>query len=107
MMTVREALANAVAHAKPKSIDIDVCFTKQNLEIEVRDDGRGFDPSGPSRNGHFGILGMQERVRLLQGSLTIESKPEQGARVRIVMPRRRRIMDKMWGGIAGEGINKN
>jgi len=110
LMTVREALANAVTHANPQSIDIDVCFTKRSLEIEVRDDGCGFDQSpDSSRNGHFGMLGMQERVRLLRGSLTIDSKPNRGTRVRIVVPRRRHIhiFDRVWAGNEGERDSKD
>jgi len=94
MMTVREALTNAVLHGNPKSIDIDVCFTEHDLKIGVRDDGCGFDPHGTlSRDGHFGILGMQERVRLLGGDLKIESDLVQGTRVYISVPRRRRALE--------------
>jgi signal transduction histidine kinase len=88
MMTIREALGNAVSHASPKRIDIDVYFTERDLTIEIRDDGCGFDPRAAlSRNKHYGILGMQERMQLLRGSLHIESEPARGTTVRLSVPK--------------------
>lgn len=96
MMVVREALTNAVSHAHPTSIDLDLCFGKRDLKVEIRDDGCGFEPSpDPSRNGHYGIQGMRERVRLLRGVLSIESKPQMGSTVRIVIPRKQRTVHSM------------
>ena len=95
MMTVREALANAVSHANPASIDLDIRFTKRELNIEIRDDGCGFDPSAVlSRGGHFGIRGMRERIRILRGSLTVQSEPGHGTTVRISVPRKQKSMGR-------------
>jgi ligand-binding sensor domain-containing protein/signal transduction histidine kinase len=91
LMTVREALANAVAHARAKSISMDVCFMGSELKVAVEDDGCGFDASPDlHRRGHYGILGMHERVRLLRGVLVIESVPGHGTKVCITVPRRQR-----------------
>lgn len=93
MMAVREALTNAVSHAHPTCIDLDLCFEKRDLKVEIRDDGCGFQPPpDSSRNGHYGIQGMRERVRLLRGVLSIESKPRMGTTVRIVIPRKQRTI---------------
>jgi ligand-binding sensor domain-containing protein/signal transduction histidine kinase len=108
MMTVREALANAVAHANPRYIDVDVCFRSRGLKIEVRDDGRGFDPSADlSRDGHYGIVGMKERVLSLRGSFEIESNPGRGTVVRIVVPCRRSVMNGLGAGNAAKATGKN
>jgi ligand-binding sensor domain-containing protein/signal transduction histidine kinase len=108
MMTIKEALTNAVSHANPKSINIDVCFTEHDLKIEVCDDGCGFDPGAALyRDGHYGILGMQERVQLLGGGLKIESNPAQGTRVRISIPRRRKAMERIVTGNASESFHKD
>jgi len=96
MMTIREAVTNAITHANAKSITIDLCFTASVLKIIVEDDGCGFDASAElRRNGHYGILGMRERVRLLRGSLTIESAPGQGTRVRMTVPRKQRALERI------------
>ena len=108
MMTVREALANAVAHANPKSISVDVCFAIRDLSIEVRDDGCGFDPSADlPRTGHYGILGMQERVGLLRGSLQIQSELGHGTKVRITVPRRQPAMERILAANGNERANKD
>lgn len=95
MMTIKEALVNAISHANPTRILIDVRFIGKGLTIEIRDNGRGFDPGSILLNdGHYGILGMQERMRLLQGTLTIESDPAHGTIVRLDVPRRQRTMER-------------
>jgi ligand-binding sensor domain-containing protein/signal transduction histidine kinase len=106
-MTIREALTNAVLHASPKFIEIDVCFTEDDLKIEVCDDGCGFDVRAAlSSHGHYGILGMQERVQLMGGDLKIESDRAQSTRVRISIPRRR-VMERILASNASEGLYKN
>ncbi len=108
MMTVREALTNAISHASPKSVKIDVCFREHDLKIEIGDDGCGFDPHMDlSRNGHYGILGMQERVRLLRGELKIESEPAHGTTVRISVPRRQRTMERLVTGNADQVLHED
>jgi signal transduction histidine kinase len=54
----------------------------------VRDDGDGFDPANVQTTG-FGLLGMRERVQLLDGSLQIESAPGDGTTVRATLPTQR------------------
>lgn len=76
---VRESLANAIRHGDPRRIEVRLCGSDQTLLLEVRDDGRGFDPEtlpATSLNGQqVGIVGMRERLRLLGGDLTIKSRP--------------------------------
>jgi signal transduction histidine kinase len=79
----QEALANVVRHANATSVDVSLALRDGSVELEIRDDGRGFDvPSaGPSA---LGLIGMRERAELLGGSVTIESGT--GTRVTAVIP---------------------
>ena len=58
------------------------------MHVEVRDDGAGFDPTADTTG--FGLLGMRERVELLDGTLLIDSSPGAGATVRASFPVQRR-----------------
>jgi len=108
MMTIREALTNAISHASPSEIHIDVCFTEHDMKIAICDDGHGFDPNSLlSRNGHYGIVGMQERARLFDGNLTIDSLPASGTRVQISVPRKSRVMERKFIGNGSSGNHKN
>lgn len=96
MMSVKEAVVNAVTHGKPNRIDLYVEFTSQSVEVRIADDGIGFDLTAVnSRNGHYGIVGMQERVELFRGKLNIETSPGRGTTVSISVPRRQRSTEEM------------
>jgi len=73
LLVGREALRNAVTHGHPTHILVRVEFRALDVELTVKDNGVGFDPEHvPSDNeGHFGILGMRERVEQLGGFLTL------------------------------------
>jgi signal transduction histidine kinase len=70
---VQEALANVAKHANATEVHVRVEERNGRLEIAVRDDGRGFEPSAP-RSG-FGLTGMRERVEMMGGTLVLESSP--------------------------------
>ena len=76
---VQEALTNVVKHARANRVVIEILATDERVDVAVRDDGAGFDPSLP-REG-FGITGMRERVGLAHGTLTIASSPGEGTAV--------------------------
>jgi signal transduction histidine kinase len=80
---VQEALNNAAIHAEAKNAKVSVVQTADKIILEITDDGRGFDPQ---RMRGMGILGMEERVRRLAGSLTIQSAPGKGADVKAELP---------------------
>ena len=73
----QEALTNAVRHADARSIVLSVSARDDHLRLEVRDDGRGFDPRGRSAEA-LGLAGMQERATALGGRFAIESTPGAG-----------------------------
>jgi len=80
---VQEALNNAVRHAKARNAKVRVFGSASGIEIEVSDDGRGFDPQ---RARGLGILGMEERVKRLGGSLAVHSSPGQGTVLKAELP---------------------
>lgn len=84
-----EALANVMKHAKATKVHVRFLVHKDELQLEVRDDGRGFDIHHENGTGHYGLLGMRERARLTGGALSIESDPDTGTKIRFVLPNAR------------------
>jgi len=79
---VAEALTNVANHAHAHNVTMDVRMKDKNISVTIQDDGRGFDASSiPS--GHYGILGIKERVRLVNGSFEIQSENGKGTTLRI------------------------
>jgi signal transduction histidine kinase len=82
---VQEALSNAAKHGHAARAVIEVQEDASAIHLTVRDDGQGFDPERAETKG-FGLLGMRERVQLLDGTLRIESAPGEGTTVRATLP---------------------
>lgn len=76
---VQEALTNAAKHAEAQTAEVRLVAHDGVIEVEVRDDGRGFDPAEESSG--FGLVGMRERVELLRGAFSVESEPGSGTTV--------------------------
>jgi signal transduction histidine kinase len=85
---VQEALTNATKHGGARRAVVEIHERGDTVDVEVRDDGGGFDPSVDTTG--FGLLGMRERVELLDGRLQIDSSPGTGALVRASFPVQRR-----------------
>jgi signal transduction histidine kinase len=82
---VREGLINIQKHAEASMIHLDGYATTNEVRLELRDNGRGFDPHQPHVG--FGLKGIAERVQLLRGNLEIHSAAGQGTQIQIVIPR--------------------
>ena len=84
---VRELSVNALRHGKATSLKVAGSVESDKLRISVRDNGCGFDPETcPGiAQGHFGLLGIRERVEEFEGELTIDSKPGKGTKVTIAL----------------------
>lgn len=80
---VQEALQNAATHAHAKNAKVSVKCDPRKVDVEISDDGIGFDPQ---RSRGMGILGMEERVRQLGGSLNLQSAPGKGTTVHATFP---------------------
>lgn len=87
---VQEALTNVRRHAKAGEVDIRLQWADEQLELAVRDNGRGFNVQETLDQAHlekrFGLLGMQERAYLMGGTMEIESAPDEGTSLVISLP---------------------
>ncbi len=80
-----EAITNVVRHANARSLGVTLRCEAGQIVLVVVDDGLGFDPAAQRSNGHYGLVGMQERAVLCGGVLQVTSQPGQGAAVRLVI----------------------
>jgi len=81
----QEALQNIKKHSNAKNVNITIKALNNMLHFSIRDNGKGFDIS-KKIDGHFGIIGMKERIELLGGSISIFSKPENGCIIEGKLP---------------------
>ena len=87
LRAISEGLTNIARHAQAHQAHVTLCAADGWLEVEIWDDGCGFDPqAGVGQSGHYGILGMRERARLAEGTLEIESQPGSGTTLRLKLP---------------------
>lgn len=83
---VREAVGNAVRHGRPREVLVELTFREGRLQVTVSDDGEGFDPLRPARDGSFGITSMRERAVACGGQLELSSRPGGGTKVSVWVP---------------------
>ena len=84
---VQEALTNVLRHAKAKSVRVTLGEADGWLQLQIRDDGQGFNPEAVGA-GHHGLLGMRYRIESLGGTLQLLSAPGRGTLVLARLPRR-------------------
>jgi len=82
----KEAFANALHHGHPTNVEVTVGSDGANLLLQVHDDGIGFDPAAPSRQGAFGLTSMAERAAACGGTLKLHSAPGGGTTVSLRLP---------------------
>jgi signal transduction histidine kinase/ligand-binding sensor domain-containing protein len=104
---VAEALRNAFRHAQAGKIEVEIRYGEKEFRLQVRDNGRGIDPSvlsGDGREGHYGLHGMHERAKIAGGKLRVWSELDSGTEVELSIPglraytqppRRLRILQKL------------
>ena len=88
---VQEGLSNAVKHSGADLIELKLRFEDEALNIEIRDNGKGFDPPKAAQGslvaaGQMGLVGMFERAELLGASLEISSEPGRGTLLTMEVP---------------------
>ncbi len=81
----QEALHNTAKHARARRVELRLNTQGANLELELADDGVGFDP-GDSFPGHLGLRSMQERALSVGGRLEVSSSPGGGTRILATVP---------------------
>jgi signal transduction histidine kinase len=82
---VQESLTNVVKHAQAQRVSVFLTRTNGRVKAVIEDDGRGFDPSAIDGGG-IGLVGMRERIELLDGTLTVESSERSGTTVAVEVP---------------------
>ena len=83
----QEALRNVIAHAGASRANVRLVQMGDQAEITIADDGRGFDATNRGERGHgLGLVSMSERARILGGTVSIVSAPNQGTRVQAKIP---------------------
>ena len=83
LRVVTEGLTNIARHALAQHVCIRAFTKEQWLEIEITDDGIGFDSTFAPSSGHYGLVGLQERARLIGGELVVTSSPGKGTTLRL------------------------
>jgi len=88
----QEAFTNVQKHARATFVSLRVAFTDNEVQMTIRDNGIGFrmqdesDGDGEKTQSKFGLMGMKERVELLQGSIHFDTAPGQGTIINISLP---------------------
>ena len=89
---IQEACNNAIRHSNAKNISVRIAFLDNNIEIDIEDNGEGFDLNKVETKGKedflhgFGLSTMRERARLLSGSFSIDTKVGEGTRIHVFVP---------------------
>jgi PAS domain S-box-containing protein len=83
---LQEALQNSAKHSGARHIEVRLWATSNEIHLMVRDSGIGFDNEAAKRRGGLGLISMEERLKLLQGTFSVESEPEGGTTIRARVP---------------------
>lgn len=81
----QEALTNAALHARASHVTLHLETQTEQVKLTLEDNGYGFDPARIPK-GRYGLIGLNERVKLLGGKLQLQSSPGAGTRVEVVIP---------------------
>ncbi len=82
---VQEGLNNVARHSQARHVVLSIRQGRTGITVRLEDDGRGLPPD-VARGGRFGLAGMRERLRLVEGSLTVTSAPGQGTCLHMEIP---------------------
>jgi signal transduction histidine kinase len=85
----QEAVGNAVRHAQARAVTVSLGRCETGLQLEVRDDGRGFDTAALPLQPGLGVLGMAERARQIGAQLLVQSQPGTGTTIQVRWPAER------------------
>jgi signal transduction histidine kinase len=82
---VQEALTNVIKHARASTVSVVLTRKEGRVVAVIEDDGRGFDPDDTS-DERLGLLGMRERIALVDGNLSVEPRPGEGTTIVVEVP---------------------
>ncbi|MCA1572439.1 MAG: ATP-binding protein, partial [Chloroflexi bacterium] len=87
---VIEAFSNVLRHANASSVKVHMVCSQRRFTLEIRDDGRGFDPTASAERGRRGraqgLANIRRRAELLDATLNVESVPGHGTALSLTMP---------------------
>lgn len=83
---VQEALRNSEKHSNAKQAGIIMRVSEDSVQLSIEDDGVGFDLAAARASGGLGIVSIEERVRLLHGSVEINAVPDRGTSILVTLP---------------------
>lgn len=83
---IQEAMNNVIKHAKTNKVYLDLSQNVDYLEVDIRDNGQGFDTQSINTFLFNGLKNIKQRTQYLNGKVTIESKINQGTRIYIKIP---------------------
>ena len=87
LRVIGEGLSNVAHHAQARQVNVEARVVERWLSITVQDDGQGFDPANQTLYaGHYGLLGLQERANLVEGTLSVSSSDGKGTTLAFRLP---------------------
>jgi signal transduction histidine kinase len=86
LRVLQEALHNFVKHSGVKRIEMQLAEQANEVHLTIRDSGKGFDIEAARQGRGLGLTSMQERVRLVNGTFEIQSRPMGGTTIRVRVP---------------------
>jgi PAS domain S-box-containing protein len=84
----QESLQNIVKHSNAKHVSVALSLQKGSVLLSIEDDGAGFDAEVVRGRGGLGLISMEERARMVNGTLSVEAQPGHGARISLTIPLR-------------------
>lgn len=99
---VQEAFSNVLKHAQASYVSVEFSFLKDAVRIVIQDNGKGFNvdqmEAKISKGNHFGLMGMRERLELVEGRVEIQSSKEAGTRLTIQIPNSPETKEETYNG---------
>ena len=86
----QESLTNVRKHAGASEVSVKLTYSADSVDLDVTDNGKGFDVNGPGAgggNGGFGLIGMEQRARSLGGEMVVKSQMGKGTQVAVKIPK--------------------
>jgi PAS domain S-box-containing protein len=83
---LQEAVHNSAKHSGARRFEVQLSVTSDEIQLTVKDSGAGFDREAARQSRGLGLVSMEERLKLLKGTLSIESRPQRGTTVRARVP---------------------
>ena len=88
---VQEGIQNALKHSRATVLNVEILITNENLNIVIADNGIGFNTD---KNAGMGLSNMAQRTELLRGTIHMDTKPDGGTSLHIIVPKQTQSNDR-------------